>query len=166
MKKAGKIFTNSLAVCVLLFLLSDVLLVLVPRFTEQNCFAISGGSMEPSISKGDLVITQAVQTVQIQPGDVLTFRDKSGKQYFTHRVVSVDSRNGLLFTRGDANQIDDPTPTSASYVVGRVVKTLPLLGWPHLCLSSSWGLVVVFGLVLLWLISEFYFIRKKKYEKT
>lgn len=164
--KAGKLISTLLSAVVLLVLLGDMLLIFAPRLLGYGCYAVSSGSMEPTVKKGGLVFTKEVALAEIQPGDILTFRDKKGKSFFTHRVTQVDAETGIMATKGDANQFGDPAPASYDYAVGRVVKTVPFFGWLHLCLTAPYGLAGVLALIIVWLGTEIYFVRKRKHEKA
>jgi signal peptidase len=89
---------------------------------------ISGNSMNPALYPGDVVITRAVSPVAIRVGDLIRFR-RDGIDV-VHRVVAVEgSGSALVFTtRGDNNNVDD-APVLAEQVQGRVVATLPKIGW-------------------------------------
>lgn len=161
-----KVFSALLCGFLLCLLVGDALLVFIPRMQGLECFAVSNGSMAPAIRKGDLVLTEPLASEQIQSGDVLTIRDKNGQSFFTHRVVKVDPLTGQITTKGDANKFDDPAPATPDYVVGKVKKVLPSLGWVHLVLTSPYGIAVILALVSLWLGLQFYFAKKGKHEKA
>lgn len=83
---------------------------------------VTGGSMEPALSRGDLVLYRKGPGTP-RPGDVVLL-GAAGHRY-VHRVVSV-SRRGMLVTRGDANPIPDLTPTPVAGVRGTVLAQLHL----------------------------------------
>jgi signal peptidase len=88
---------------------------------------VSGISMEPSLSLGDIVITRGVEPGSVRVGDVLKFR--SGAVSVLHRVKEVrQGPDGLVFiTQGDNNNyLDAPVPEAA--LQGRVFLVVPKLG--------------------------------------
>lgn len=89
---------------------------------------VSGPSMQPSLSAGDVVITEPVDDDDVKVGDVIRFRTEEG--FILHRVVRVEaSDDGLRFvTRGDGNNVDD-LPVSAEQLEGRMILRLPAVGW-------------------------------------
>lgn len=89
------------------------------------------GSMEPSISAGDIVILAPTPRTQPELNDVVAYTGRrfSGEAVgtFTHRIIGGDAQNGFL-VKGDANPSPDvqrPTPEDISGVVFFVI---PFIG--------------------------------------
>ena len=103
-------------------------------------FVVTGGSMEPTIHKGSLVIDQPVSADALRLGDVITFDHYD--QTTTHRIVGVEgSANGTMFsTKGDANQITDPEPLSFPGRVGLVKLAIPGVGYAVAWMQYIWRL--------------------------
>lgn len=106
-------------------LLGFLVLVAIPRFTPFDVLVVRGGSMEPAILLGSVVIVdRESRTPTI--GSVASFRDpESG--IVTHRVVALD--DDRYVTKGDANRTEDAIPRTAAEVYGTVVLSLPLAGF-------------------------------------
>jgi signal peptidase I len=85
---------------------------------------IDGGSMEPAISRGDLIVV-APAPLNVEPGMVLVLTVDGN--VVTHRVVAVSS-DGTVVTRGDANGVNDAWGDREVKVDGLYVATIPLLG--------------------------------------
>ncbi len=102
---------------------------------------ISGPSMEPYLSAGDIAITSEVDPEQIQVGDVISFREPEGT--IIHRVVRLQrDEAGLQFiTRGDANNVEDP-PVDPEQLLGRVIFRVPKVGWAAILLRRAIQLVL------------------------
>jgi len=119
--------------------------------------AVLSGSMEPTISAGDLVVVRGTDPADIEAGDVITFTQNGER--ITHRVVEVRTgENGRQFvTKGDANENRDPEAVPAAQLEGKVWFHLPLLGHLVVFAGSRLGtvaLVVVPGVLLV--LSELY----------
>lgn len=101
-------------------------------------FIVSGPSMQPTLSAGDLVIVRDVDPTEIEVGDMIRFR--KGELVVIHRVVDLDDSGGLpvFITRGDNNDRDDP-PVLAANLDGEVVATVPKLGWPSIWIRRLIG---------------------------
>jgi signal peptidase I len=126
------------ALIVVLFALS--LFFVGIRALGMATFVVTGGSMEPTIHKGSLVIDQPVTADKLRLGDVITF-DRYD-QTTTHRIVAVEgSASGPTFsTKGDANQVIDPEPMSFPGRVGLVKVAIPGLGYAVAWMQYIWRL--------------------------
>ncbi len=99
---------------------------------------VSGISMEPTIGRGDLVIVlQHVDPQTLTVGDIVKFADPNGRTII-HRIIAIDeSEHGLVFTtQGDNNQRPDPQ-FDASNLRGKVVSSLPAVGWPAIWIRGD-----------------------------
>ena len=103
-------------------------------------FVVTGGSMEPTIHKGSLVIDQPVAADKLRLGDVITFDHYD--QTVTHRIVGVEGGpSGTMFsTKGDANQVTDPEPLSFPGRVGLVKLAIPGVGYAVAWMQYIWRL--------------------------
>ena len=103
-------------------------------------FVVTGGSMEPTIHKGSLVIDEPVSADKLRLGDIITFDHYD--QTTTHRIVGVEgSANGAMFsTKGDANTITDPEPLSFPGRVGLVKLAVPGVGYAVAWMQYIWRL--------------------------
>jgi signal peptidase I len=116
---------------------------------------VLSGSMRPGLQPGDVVVTQRVPITDLRVRDVIVFHPPNEPQRQTvHRIVKLRVRNGTtsVTTRGDANTINDPTVTALGGTTAyRVVRVVPLIGYPAVWLSGGHhGLLVIgLGLVLL-----------------
>lgn len=103
-------------------------------------FVVTGGSMEPTIHKGSLVIDEPVSADKLRLGDIITFDHYD--QTTTHRIVGLEgSANGAMFsTKGDANQITDPEPLAFPGRVGLVKLAIPGVGYAVAWMQYIWRL--------------------------
>lgn len=97
---------------------------------------VLSGSMEPTFSKGTLLVVR--QADDVAPGDVVVYQD--GRELVVHRVVSV--QDTTVVTQGDANNVAD-APFDKSQVKGVVVGWVPWLGYVVDALRTPVGIVVV-----------------------
>lgn len=82
---------------------------------------VTGASMEPALSKGDVCIV--VRGLAAQKGDII-FYGKSQSRPTVHRVLRV-TRAGAFVTQGDANEFPDFEPVLPEEVIGPVVIVIP-----------------------------------------
>ena len=112
------------------------------RLSGLGTFIVTGGSMEPSIQKGSLVLVQPMSPSEVTVGDVITFQQYD--QMTTHRVTNVATTAlGPVFTtRGDANVIADPEDKTFAGQVGVVRVALPLAGYLTSSVQAYWRLLL------------------------
>ena len=89
---------------------------------------VLSGSMRPTVSPGDLAITQGVPMDSLRVGDVVVFTPPNETQAVIHRIAS---REGdVITTKGDANSVADPWSVTLQGSTGyRLVFVVPYLGW-------------------------------------
>ena len=72
--------------------------------------------MEPEIQAGENIIIKKCKEYEI--GDIITYISKD-EVLVTHRIVSID--DGLYYTKGDFNNVEDPEPITDSQIYGKVI---------------------------------------------
>ncbi|HDQ88596.1 MAG TPA: signal peptidase I [candidate division WWE3 bacterium] len=111
-----------------IILISLVALGLWMFFARFTPLLVTSGSMEPRIPKGSLILIE--KTTSAKKGEVITFRVDSGS-LITHRVIEIEKLgwDKLYYTKGDANDSPDGIALSSTDIVGKVVFTLPYIGY-------------------------------------
>lgn len=78
-----------------------------------STLSVTSGSMEPTFSAGDMLISTPIPAADITVGDIITAPDAAGR-LVTHRVTSVNDGtapgNRLITMQGDANKAQDISP--------------------------------------------------------
>jgi signal peptidase len=130
------------------------LLIAGPLVIGDHPHTDLSGSMEPTISPGDVVINEGIEPWEAQVGDIVTFHDPQDQsKLLTHRVVSTkDTGSHIWFvTQGDANNTKEHWRVGATGEIGRLVYTVPWVG--HLAVITrtklGWGLLVGIPLLLI-----------------
>jgi signal peptidase len=141
--------TDALLTAVLLSAVALAGLVIAAPLTGHQPFIIRSGSMSPTIGRGAIAIIAKDRLDALQSGDVVTFQVPNGAT-ITHRITRVTDVDGVAYleTKGDANAAPDPSLTPASWVLGRVVFSVPLAGYLLALPSSPLGIVAIASLVL------------------
>lgn len=103
---------------------------------------VLSGSMEPELSVGDLLIVR--QAASYAPGDIVVYQ--TGRTAVVHRIVAMDGET--VTTRGDANNASDE-PIAMAAVKGKVVCTIPLLGYPVWALKTPLGIALTIAAAVL-----------------
>lgn len=119
----------------------------VPRVLGVQPYAIVSGSMEPAYPTGSLVYAQPVAGEDLQVGDVAAFwRDED---VIIHRVDSIDIAGEEFVAKGDANDDVDLRPVLFRDVLGRVVFSVPGVGYFLIALGSVTGKLLLGWVVLM-----------------
>ncbi len=103
---------------------------------------VLSGSMEPAVPVGSVVFIAPSATYAV--GDIITFGEDTKKRVpVTHRIVSVEREAGSVRyqTKGDANEQADNLPIKHAEVLGRVVLTVPRLGYVFEFARSRTGFI-------------------------
>jgi len=125
-----------------------------------STFVIRGGSMEPGIPLGSLIVVAPVAAEAVQVGDVITIRADNGV-VVTHRVTRAVELKGERYfeMKGDANPQPDPVLVPARAVVGRVATHLAWVGYFAVMLGTPSGLFSLLaflgaGMLAIWFTEE------------
>ena len=133
---------NIASALVFAVLLSLCLAIVGVRVSGLATYIVIGGSMEPNIHQGSLVVVQPVDPREIAIGDIITFQQYD--QTTTHRVIAITpSDAGLVFkTKGDANPVADPEDKTFPGNVGIVRGAVPVAGSIASSLQAYWRLLL------------------------
>lgn len=119
-----KLFFRCIGNTVLGLMLVTALILLLPGLFRVRPYIVYSGSMEPVIRTGAVAFSKE-ESFSPKKGDIITFHN--GDTVVTHRVVRKE--NDIYITKGDANKTEDPVPVKESQIIGRVVFSLPYLGY-------------------------------------
>lgn len=128
---------------------------LVPIAGNIQIKIVKSGSMEPTIKTGAIVVDKPEASYQV--GDVVTFgKDTKTQIPTTHRIVAITGTGGneMITTKGDANNSADPTQTPLSEVHGKVLFSVPYLGYVLNFARQPLGFALLVGVPALAIIIE------------
>lgn len=109
---------------------------------------VLSGSMEPKLSRDDVIFVVAQESYQ--KNDIVVFQ--SGFTMVVHEII--EHRGDTVVTKGTANDSpDDPIPTSA--IKGKVVGGIPAVGVVVTVLKSPVGTLCLVGLAVLLLLRSY-----------
>jgi signal peptidase len=132
-------------------------------------YTVLTGSMESTISPGDVVVAERIGPPEAQAGDIVMFRDPADQERtITHRVQRVRRAGDHLWfvTRGDANDHGERWRIAADGQLGRVLYTVPAVG--HVAVLAGRigpGLLLTIGVLLL-VANELWLIWRPQREPT
>jgi len=122
-------------------------LTLVPIPGNYEIKVVKSGSMEPAIHVGSIVVIKPTATYAV--GDVITFGEDTKTQIpTTHRIVKIEGAGEQMTftTKGDANDTDDQTSTSVTRVKGKMLFTVPYLGYALAFARTKLGFFLLVGI--------------------
>lgn len=121
----------------------------VPALAGLETVMVTSGSMAPKIQPGDVVVAQKLPVNKLRTGMVVVVNNPAAPgQLLTHRVVG-KPEDGMLRTKGDANDIDDSTPVPLGDVRGAGRLLVPQAAAPLV-----WWQTGKTGTLLLWAVSS------------
>lgn len=154
MKKALHILSD---IFLVLFILLAIVMTIssinsdkngVSRFFGYMPLNIQTGSMDPTIKKGDLIITEEVEDFySLKVGDVISFlaNEQDTVIIKTHRIKAINEKDGVttLTTKGDANKQEDEGQVSKGNVLSKYNGTrVPVIGTVLSFLKTQLGFFI------------------------
>lgn len=143
----------------LLCLLSIVFIALVViMLAGYKPVTIQSGSMNPTFDVGSLCFIHAEDDYRLN--DIVTF--SADDVYITHRIAC-DNGDNTYITKGDGNDVVDSATLEKENIKGKVIFTIPKMGYVMAILSSTVGKVSILVLLIgLWALAS---ISYKKSER-
>ena len=125
----NKIIANLIsAILILIMATSAILIVYAAIFVGDKSvlgfriFSVVSRSMGDTIKQGELILTKKVSKQELQPGTIISFISSSEDifgEVNTHRISRIE--NDTYYTKGDANDYEDKTPTKFDDIIGKVI---------------------------------------------
>lgn len=123
----------------------------IPKIFGFSIYSVLSDSMEPSISTGTIIYVKKGDVQTLKPGDIISFYGQE-QMIITHRIVSIE--NQLITTKGDNNKDVDLTKVSMTNVIGKVMFSIPILGYVQQTFGNISGvvglLIVLLSIMFLW----------------
>ncbi len=140
------------------FLLTLLVAAMLPTLWTWSSFVVRSGSMEPSISVGDVVVAKPFPASEKVPvGRVVVFPNEAkpgSGELLVHRVVE-NLGNGEYATAGDASPSYDAATLTSEDVDARATLLVPFIGKPVVWLKDGdvaplllWGAITVLAFVI------------------
>jgi len=129
LKKVLKVAYNILF-ALLIIIAAFIILTSYNVIKGYEFYVVMSGSMEPKIHTGSVVSVKAEN--EYNTGDIITIKMKNDpSQTYTHRIMDVNKTDdGITYTtKGDANEDTDPDVALQTNVIGKVVFSMPVIGY-------------------------------------
>lgn len=138
-----KLIKKGILVLFSLFILLAIF-SLLPIPGNYKIYTVQSGSMSPEIKSGYAVIVKP--TNQYFTSDIITFNNTDNqKETITHRIIDTrqDNNETVYITKGDANDGADSKPVYDNNIVGKVIFSIPLIGYPINFTRTLAGLIIL-----------------------
>lgn len=126
---------------ILPIIITSVIVLILVYFTSgyfrYYAVAIASGSMEPQISKGDVVVIEKqYQYDDLKEGQIIAYKYK--EVIVVHRINKIIKKENkyYFYTKGDANTAPDNYVISEEDIIGIVNLKIPYIGLPTVWLSE------------------------------
>jgi len=136
--------------------------------TQNPFYVVASGSMIPELEVYDVLIVQGHEPFEdLEIDDIIVFnRPSDHNRVIVHRVVSIiDDDPKTLRTQGDANPASIPGtdfPITEEEYIGKVVYTLPQVGYVTQLLKPPINYVIIVVVIGIMVVKQ---ITKRKKEK-
>lgn len=116
---------------------------LINKIVGFGILKVESGSMEPSISVGDILIIKECREYDVN--DIVTY-NVDNNYLVTHRIIRKE--NEQLVTKGDNNNTEDSKKIRKENIEGKVILNSKLLK----CLYNHWQIMIliVFIILIVW----------------
>lgn len=141
--KIINVFKN---IIIILLVISFLFVVAMTVFGFKG-YSVVTDSMSPTIKRGYVVFTKEISFDELKVGDIITVKLGNNGETFTHRVVEIDRENDSFFTKGDNSETRDGA-SEAKNIIGKVIFSLPLVGYISIAVSDTVVLTVIIGVIV------------------
>ena len=132
----------------------------IPSVFGYSLLVIATPSMTGAINAGDAVVVKNGYSYAV--GDVVTYFPAGESVSVTHRIVRTEGDR--FYTKGDANESEDPNPVYVGQIVGKVTTVIPKAGLVIEWLRTPTG--IVFAVAILAILVAIGMVGGKKNDKV
>ena len=140
-----RVLCRGLGTLLIIAVFAVLLPISIPRFMGGGVYNVVSPSMEPEIPVNSLIVVQPTDPMRLAVDDIVAYyRDDV---VITHRVTSNDTIEGVITTKGDANEQEDMFEVTYNQVIGKVVWHVAYLGGLAQVLTSTVGKIYMLALL-------------------
>lgn len=170
LKTIWLVFKNAV-IAGLLFIVFSLILTTIGPIREWQFLRVLSGSMEPTIKTGSIILIKKIDPNQLKEGDIITYSSLDNPNILvTHRLVSIKETEAgqvKFLAKGDANEVQDSREIDPASVKGKLVFTIPFLGYISIWVRKPLGFILMIVLpAVLIILSEIINIKKAIEEEV
>ena len=138
--------TKKLAETIILIVIAIIAIVFLVFYRPVSLWGdtlyepVYTGSMEPAIPVGSVVVIKPVNPETLKTGDIICFK-LSEPTSITHRIFNVTDEG--FITQGDANNAPDLWTVKKENVIGKLVFTIPFIGYIGYFVRTPIGFILL-----------------------
>lgn len=162
-----------IVILILIYLLITLGLRYIPFFQQYNTYTIRTDSMEPVLMVGDVVIVKDIDPKDIEVNDIIAFHvdvTNDGEDdviiHYIDEVIQYDEDTLVYKSRPEVSSLQDRWTIEEHDIIGIYTYKVENIGKMLLFLNSWVGrAVLLFDVILVWIIVDILFDKKKKPKK-
>ena len=128
---------------------------LLPTKNYFSSYTVASGSMEPTVLTGSIAFVKPIHAKDLKSGDIISFLEpQRPNTTILHRIQSIKKANNQLsfVTKGDANNARDNWVVNENEVKGKLLFTIPYIGYLSEFMRKPLGFILLIGIPALLLI--------------
>lgn len=181
-QKLGKVFTNFfnkrsvrenikfVVILIFIYLIITLALRFIPALQVYNTYTIRTDSMEPVLNVGDIIVIENIEPHEIQVGDIVAFYvdvTNDGEDdviiHYIDEILQHDADTLVYKSKPEVSNLQDRWTIEEHDIIGIYKYKVENIGKILLFLNSWTGrIVLLVDIVLVWIIVDLLFDKKKK----
>lgn len=118
-----------------LIVILSIVAYFVSGIGKHQLIAISSGSMEPVVYRGDALIYKKTKSLdEINIGTIIIY--KKDNIIISHRVIGIDKDKFIIKTKGDNNNAPDNYDVKKDELMGIVTYNIKYIGFPTIWINE------------------------------
>ena len=124
-------------------------------------YTVLSGSMAPVIKTGSVALVKPEAKYKIN--EIVTFKNTNSRVPTTHRIVEIKEYKDQVSytTKGDANKSSDLESLSRGMILGKVLFSVPVVGYAVEFMKTKTGLLVMIVLAAFIVVNELTNVKKE-----
>lgn len=116
---------------------------------------VLSNSMEPIYTTGELLLVRPATANEIKVNNIISYSgSRNTDNVITHRVVGINQKEQVFFTKGDANDSQDSNPVAFTRLKGIVETNIPYLGLVYGVFQLVSTKIILVSLILIYIIVD------------
>lgn len=155
-------------------LIGFIIMIIFGYFLGYRVYTVLGGSSEPDIHYGSIVIDLKVPYKELKVGDYVTW-SRRGNAYVTHKIIEINSKDNIVTSQTDyfaepGQTVSPDAPVTYEQIQGKVIYTIPLVGrilysFKNM-IFTNFGINVLGIMTIVLILATYYFFKRLLYVET